>query len=128
MAAVNTILLVDDEKFVRECMTDFFEDDGFIVHTADNAEDALEMMARFCPQICITDLNLSGMNGEAFILKAIAICPGCHFMIHTGEYYLLPDSLKAIGMTPDDVLLKPIHDFFALSALIKAAIAAGRAA
>jgi len=112
------ILIVDDDELIRDCMTAFLEDEGFQVHTAARAEDALLSIAAVNPVVCITDLQLPGMNGEEFIQKAVEICPAARFMIHTGSAYVLADELRAIGMNSDDVLLKPIHDLSLLARLI----------
>jgi hypothetical protein len=60
------------------------------------------------------------MNGELFVQKAHQLSPDTHFMIHTGSAYILADELREIGMTSDDVLLKPVHDLSSLSARVVA--------
>jgi len=112
------ILIVDDDAMIRDCMAAFLEDEGFPVHTADNAENALEMIAAVRPVVCITDMRLPGMNGELFIQMAHAVCPQSHFMIHTGSAYVLADELRALGMDSEDVLLKPIHDLSLLASRV----------
>lgn len=119
------ILIVDDDAMIRDCMAAFLEDEGFPVHTADNAENALEMIAVVRPVVCITDMRLPGMNGELFIQKAHAVCPQSHFMIHTGSAYVLADELRALGMDSDDVLLKPIHDLSLLASRVTEIAARG---
>lgn len=104
------ILLVDDDPMIRDCITAYLEDEGFSVTCAANAETALESIALIRPQVCISDLRLPGMNGEEFILKAHALCPAAGYLLHTGMLYTLSDELRNIGMTDDDVLLKPLHD------------------
>ena len=104
------VLLVDDDEMIRDCVTAYLEDEGYSVHCAANAEEALESFAAISPVVCISDLRLPGMNGEEFIIRAHTISPDTGYMLHTGMLYLLSDELRAIGMAEDDVLLKPIHD------------------
>ena len=111
-----TVLLVDDNDMIRECVTAYLEDEGFTVHSCVTAEEALELIAAVNPAVCISDMRLPGMNGENFILKAHALCPATGYLLHTGVLYTLSDELRAIGMTDGDVLLKPVHD---LSKLVK---------
>jgi hypothetical protein len=66
------------------------------------------------------------MNGEEFIVCAAALCPDTAFLLHTGTLYTLSDELRAIGMTPEDILLKPIHELSTLVDKIKRKSAAGR--
>ena len=111
-----SVLLVDDDEMIRACIGDYLGDEGFILHVASSGEEALRVIAGISPVVCITDLRLSGMNGEEFIEQAHAICPETGYLLHTGMDYTLSDDLRAIGMTSDDVFLKPILD---LSLLVK---------
>jgi CheY-like chemotaxis protein len=127
---INTIniLLVDDEEMIRDCVAAYLEDEGFTVHCAESGEEALAMIAPLRPQVCISDLRLPGIDGGEFIVKAHALCPDTGFMLHTGMLYTLSDELRALGMTADDVLLKPIHDLGRLVSKIRRLAGAGRAA
>ncbi|MDD2308648.1 MAG: response regulator [Desulfuromonadaceae bacterium] len=124
--AAIVVMLVDDEEMVRECVAAYLEDEGFTVHGCASAEDALEIIVAVRPAVCISDLHLTGMNGEEFILRARALCPATSFMLHTGMLYSLSDRLREVGMTPDDVLLKPVHDLSKLVLKIKMLGAMGR--
>jgi DNA-binding NtrC family response regulator len=119
------ILIVDDDAMIRDCMTAFLEDEGFTVHVAASAEEALRSIVALKPAVCITDMRLPGMSGELFILNANSVCPGTHFMIHTGSAYILTDELREIGMAFDDVMLKPVHDLTMLSKRVVAIEAGG---
>jgi DNA-binding response OmpR family regulator len=120
-----SVLVVDDETIILECLSIYFEDEGFEVHTATSAETALQLMKSVRPHICITDMGLDGMNGEEFILKAHAVNPGTRFLIHTGAAYTLTDELCAVGMTLDDIMIKPIYDFTVFLGRIRALAAGG---
>jgi DNA-binding NtrC family response regulator len=106
-----TILLVDDDEMMLECLGTYFEDEGFIMHYANCGEEALESIAAINPAVCITDMRLPGMNGEAFIGKAHAICPNTGYLLHTGMLYSPSVELLTLGITAADVFQKPIHDF-----------------
>jgi CheY-like chemotaxis protein len=120
------VLLVDDDELVRNCMVDYLEDEGFSVYCVASGADALECIVSIAPAVCISDMLLPGMNGEEFIIRAHVLCPATGYIIHTGMIYPLSDELRTIGMTPDDVLLKPIHDLSKLVNKIKHIAAAGR--
>lgn len=120
-----TVLLVDDDEMIRDCLTAYLEDEGFRVHSADSGEAALKLMVSVRPVVCISDMRLSGMNGEAFIIAAHALYPATGYLMQTGMLYSLSDELCAIGMTPDDVLLKPIHELSKLVDKIMQSAAAG---
>lgn len=120
------VLLVDDDEMIRDCVTAYLEDEGFSVYSSGGVEEALESIASIRPAVCISDMRLPGMNGEEFICRAHALCPGTGYIIHTGMLYSLSDELRAIGMTADDVLLKPVHDLSKLVNKIKIMAEAGR--
>lgn len=64
-AARKSILVVEDEPFVRDDLVDFFEDRGFTVHAAGNADEAIGILDRF-PGIfaVLTDIEMPGaMDG-----------------------------------------------------------------
>jgi two-component system OmpR family response regulator len=121
-----SVLLVDDDEMIRDCVTAYLEDEGFSVHGAVSGEEALALIARICPTVCISDMRLPGMDGEEFIIKAHTICPATGYLLHTGMLCSLSDELRLIGMTADDVLLKPIHNLSKLADKIKRTAAAGR--
>ena len=103
------VLLVDDDEMIRDCMSAYLEDEGFNVYSSATAEKALESIVSISPSVCISDMGLPGMSGDEFIIRAYAICPSTVFLLHTGMLYTLSKELRAIGMTADDVILKPIH-------------------
>ena len=105
-----TVLLVDDNEMIRDCVTAYLEDEGFTVYSYATAEEALELIAAINTSVCISDMRLPGMHGEEFILKAQSNSPLTRYLLHTGMLYTLSDELRAIGMTDGDIFLKPLHD------------------
>ncbi|HIJ96111.1 MAG TPA: response regulator [Desulfuromonadales bacterium] len=115
-----SVVLVDDNDIVRECVGAYLEDEGFTVFYAVDGEEALELVAQQLPTTCISDLRLPGMSGEAFIEQAFGISPVTAYLLHTGSDYLLSDTLRSLGMTPEDVFFKPIHELATLTDRIRA--------
>ena len=68
----RTVLLVEDDVLVRECMSERLDDAGWRVAAAANAFEALDWMnARGMPDALVTDLRLGpGMSGLALIAEA----------------------------------------------------------
>ncbi|NJB67825.1 CheY-like chemotaxis protein [Desulfobaculum xiamenense] len=109
------ILIVDDEALIRATLADFFEDCGFDVHTAGSGEEGLEKLAALAPDFVTVDMRLPGMDGNDFILAALAIRPGLRFLIFTGSAdYVLPMPLRNAGLTPEHVFMKPVQSLEAL--------------
>ncbi|MDO7841881.1 response regulator [Sphingomonas immobilis] len=61
----HAILIVEDEAFIRYDLVDFFEDAGFQVFDAENADVAIELMAANPSiRIVLTDVDMPGsMDG-----------------------------------------------------------------
>ncbi len=57
------ILVVDDEKQIRDMYSQAFARAGYEVTTAESAEDALEIFKKEQFWVLFLDLNLPGMNG-----------------------------------------------------------------
>lgn len=105
------ILVVDDEEMVRENLEAYLEDEGFVVHTAGSGEEGLEVLAGVEPHAGIIDMRLPGMSGNDFIVKAHERRPGLKYLIHTGSTnYKLPLELMNIGISRDDVYIKPLQN------------------
>ena len=68
----RTVLLVEDDVLLRECMGEMLGDAGWQVAEAANAIEALDWMnARGMPDALVTDLRLGpGMSGLALIAEA----------------------------------------------------------
>ena len=59
----RTILLVDDDALMRRSLAFHLEQAGYQVHTAANAEDAVNMVRRAPPDLVVLDIGLPGMDG-----------------------------------------------------------------
>ena len=58
-----SLLIVDDEQIVRESLTKWFREDGFIVGAAENAAEALRLMQEQRWHIILLDIKMPGMDG-----------------------------------------------------------------
>ena len=59
----RNILLVDDEKDVRDILAEFLEENNFTVRTAADGLKALELLEESIPGIALVDLLLPGEHG-----------------------------------------------------------------
>jgi len=60
------ILVVDDEKAIRLMLLDFLED-KYLVKTADNGDDAWEMLSKEHFDLVISDINMPGISGPKLL-------------------------------------------------------------
>jgi DNA-binding response OmpR family regulator len=64
---MDTILLLEDVKNLRETLIDIFELKGFNTLTATNGKEGLEMVDKFAPDIIISDVMMPEMDGLQFL-------------------------------------------------------------
>jgi CheY-like chemotaxis protein len=62
-SAKATILIVDDEPELRECLSQIFTARGHCVSSAHDGFSALDKMRQKLPDIILSDLNMPGMSG-----------------------------------------------------------------
>ena len=115
------ILIIDDEVLVRDNISAYLEDEGYSVLATHSAEAGLAKLSVFEPDLVIVDLRLEGISGERFVKTARNLNPSVQFIIHTGsKEYTLPRDLRALDITENNLMFKPIVDLNQLQQLIQA--------
>lgn len=69
MSESCSILVVDDELFVRELLVEFLGQNGFEVYVADRGQRALELARDRSFDLCLLDLKMPEMNGLQVLSK-----------------------------------------------------------
>ena len=82
----ETILLVDDEAFVRDLGQRILSNAGYTVLTAANGIEALDLFTRKEKQIdlVVLDLIMPEMGGEASLKELLKIDPGVKVLVASG--------------------------------------------
>jgi CheY-like chemotaxis protein len=60
-------LVVDDSMLIRYTVCRFLEARGFVVESASNGADAMQVLARVRPGLIVTDLHMPKMSGGELI-------------------------------------------------------------
>lgn len=63
MAADVNVLVVDDDLDIRELLTDYLEDNGFVVTTAVDADSMRQCIEQVVPDVVLMDVGLPGEDG-----------------------------------------------------------------
>jgi signal transduction histidine kinase len=83
----ETILLVEDERSVRTLVRRLLEVEGYIVVTADSAEDALVVAGSEADiDLVLTDMVMPGMNGRELMEQLAVSRPGMK-VVYTSGYF-----------------------------------------
>ena len=112
----NIVLIVDDEKDIRDMLGKMFTKAGYVVRSVESAEAALELLKNENIYVMFLDLNMPGMNGVALCERIRKDTPLAIIHAVTGyaSLFELSDCREA-GF--DDYFYKPVK----LSLLLKAA-------
>ncbi|MBW1852593.1 MAG: response regulator [Deltaproteobacteria bacterium] len=103
------IVLIDDEKDIRDVITVTLEDAGYNVMTAENGEAGVRLCREISPQIVITDIRMPKMDGIQ-VLKALkSAYPDIEVIVVTafGEIEI---AIQALQLDASDFVTKPIND------------------
>lgn len=65
----HTILLLEDDKNLRETLVDIFELKGFEVITATNGVEALKILDEIAPNVIVSDVMMPEMDGLEFLKR-----------------------------------------------------------
>ncbi len=66
---MQTILLLEDDKNLRETLVDIFEIQGFEVVTATNGVEALTFLDEVAPNLIVSDVMMPEMDGFEFLKR-----------------------------------------------------------
>jgi CheY-like chemotaxis protein/anti-sigma regulatory factor (Ser/Thr protein kinase) len=81
----ETVLVVEDEEYIRASTVDMLTELGFSVHESASAEAALQSLdAGLRPDILITDHLMPGMTGVELARAVRARCPEMRILIVSG--------------------------------------------
>ena len=116
----KSILIVDDETYIRQSFIDYFEDRHWLVFDTESGESALELLKTQACSAAIVDIRMTGMDGEGFIRSASEKYPDMVFAICTGspEYQTSEDILRLPNVA-NQVFGKPVIDMDKLENIIK---------
>lgn len=65
--ATGKILIVEDEKSLRDTLKDMFSTSGYEVEVAENGREALDLMLSSKPDVIITDISMPVMDGYELV-------------------------------------------------------------
>jgi CheY-like chemotaxis protein len=122
------VLIVDDDDLVREGLVAYLEDEGMAARGVASGEEALALLGGGGTfDVCVMDMRLPGMDGNASIRALLDRAPGLRVLIHTGSLaYSLPLDLRFRGLHKGLVFFKPLQDLSALAVAIRRLTAARR--
>jgi len=83
-AAPQTVLVIDDEYYVRDSIAAYLEDVGYRVLKAVNGQDGLEVFRREMPDVVLTDLRMPLLDGFGLLEVVRAEAPFTPIVVVSG--------------------------------------------
>ncbi|MSP59393.1 MAG: response regulator [Myxococcales bacterium] len=100
------ILVVDDEKVIREVLSDFLTMEGYVVRTVEDGESAFRELQRRSYNLVISDMKMPNMGGLELLEKIAEAKINVLVVIMTG-FGTVETAIEAMKKGACDYLLKP---------------------
>ena len=103
------ILLVDDDKNIRKLYKAVLESDGYNVLTAQNGEEALDIMDRECVDLVVLDIMMPKMDGYEFTRTLREVNNNLPILMVSAKQ--MPEDKKhGFLVGTDDYITKPVDE------------------
>jgi len=114
--STTRILVVDDEALIRKSFCRALRDEGFVVESAANGEEALEKFGAGQFDLVITDLRMPGIDGMALLREVKKRKPTVEVVVLTG-YGSIQNAVAAIREGAFNYVTKPLnkHELLAIA-------------
>ncbi|MYM68174.1 EAL domain-containing protein [Pseudoduganella sp. FT55W] len=96
MVEQQTLLIVDDDAFMLDVLTDFLSQDGYRILTAQTAAEGFDILARHRVQVILCDQCMPLMSGTEFMERVKNLAPDT-FRIMLSAYADLTPIMAAIN-------------------------------
>lgn len=100
------VLVVDDEKFIRDILADFLGMEGYVVRTAEDGSSAMKELTRARYDMVISDLKMPRMGGLELLKEVERSHPDTLTVIMTG-FGTVETAIDAMKRGAYDYILKP---------------------
>ena len=100
------VLIVDDEKFIRDILADFLGMEGYIVRTAEDGAAALTELNNAHYDLVLSDLKMPRMGGIELLDAIGSAAPSALTVIMTG-FGTVETAIDAMKRGAYDYILKP---------------------
>jgi len=115
---MKTVLIIEDDKIIRENASEILELAGFDVETADNGKDGSLIAKKIIPDLIICDILMPQLDGYGvlYVLSKDPVTAKIPFIFLSAKTELT-DIRKGMELGADDYLCKPFDDTDLLSSI-----------
>ncbi len=102
------ILIVDDEKAIRDSLKLVLDDEGYETEIAQDGQEALNKIKEIDYDVVLTDIKMPNIDGMELLNKASKSSPNTFFIVMTA-YASVKTAVEAMRIGAYDYLIKPIE-------------------
>ena len=104
-----TILIIEDDKAIREMLTMFLSSSNYKVETAEDGKQGLDVLHKTSPDLLLLDWMLPDMAGVDLIpqIREISVHKELPILMLTARAEEA-DKIKGLNMGADDYMTKPV--------------------
>jgi DNA-binding NtrC family response regulator len=103
-----TILVIDDEKNIREGLGEYLRMDGYDVLLAADGREGAQAIERGDMDLVITDLRMPGLSGSELLRLVVSRYPSVPVIVLTG-HGTVEDAVEAMRGGAYDFITKPVN-------------------
>ncbi len=102
------ILIVDDDESIRKVLATILEEEGYVVDTAENGQEAIKKSNTKLYNLATVDFRLPDMEGTKLLSMMKETTPKMVKIIITG-YPSLQNAVEAVNRGADGYIVKPFN-------------------
>ncbi len=119
--SLSRILIIDDEKAIRDSFGAHLEDCGYDIITAENGRTGLLRFENEQPDLVIIDLRMPEVDGIQVLEQISRTSPLTPLIVASGTG-IITDAVEALNCGAWEYLLKPIEDLSMLTHAVATAL------
>ncbi|MBN1520781.1 MAG: sigma-54-dependent Fis family transcriptional regulator [Spirochaetales bacterium] len=103
-----SVLVVDDEKNIREGLAEYLRLEGYDVAVAADGKEGLASVERGLADLVITDLRMPALSGSELLKEIVSRYPSVPVIVLTG-HGTVEDAVEAMRSGAYDFITKPVN-------------------
>ena len=105
---MKSILIIEDEKEIRDGLSEILEDAGFVVDSAENGQQGLEKIGKKDFDAVVTDLIMPVVGGMEVLRETKRIKPHTRVILITA-FATVDNAVEAMKAGASDYITKPFR-------------------
>jgi two-component system response regulator AtoC len=103
------VLIIDDEKSIRDIFSLLLEDQGYLVETAGKGKEGIAVSEKWDPEVILLDMNLPDVSGLEVLAEIKKRRPKTEIIIMTA-YGTIKNAVEATKLGAYAYLEKPVDN------------------